>query len=879
MKYLFTFLALCNLLIAKAVITTPAQFIPADNSTFTAFGNSLAARTVANATGYQFQLDTINTFQSGARTQYNAIPTNPPQIQTTITVSITQLRIGKQYFWRVRAYAPGDTSAWSSTWKFNNIQGQLNLNSPSNNATGPIRTLNCMNMSIDTGGSYLFEVDTNASFSSPLRVFRSLSTNAFQDSTLFDFNRTIYWRATCTNGLGDTLLWSSTWKYTTHVLPSITGLDGVITMVDPVASASWANAGISTVEVQFDTLNTFNSTELITRLALPPTTIETFTNLVFGRRYYYRIRGNYAGKVSAWSNLRTIQVYNNGNITSPSFDGQTINLIQNINFSWRQVQGTHARFVLYADSSLSTILKDTVTNLATYRYIPILSLNKWYQVHVTYFHETDTAPTLIRHFRIYNGAVALSSPANNATNQIVRPRLTFQAPTFFTQFVLEIDSGSTFPISPSSHFQRYTSFDTSFGTTLFKTINPLHYNQTYVWRVYAILDADTGAATTRVFKTAAQPTNYFPPTNFIGLGTSSNALVTTIDSSVSVQWELDTAIDFSSPIKLSGTNPSIPDDFDPKYVLVSLSDTMLFHTKYYWRTRCINQVDTSDWSFVFNFTTTTDVQLQTPANGAVNVPIKVPLDWSIQGSNLTQRFQYQIGTDSTFATSTIITLGVDEFSEDTFTATHSTKYYWRARAFNAMDTSKWSVRYSFTTVAAPAVGSVTLSSPANNATVSPSLINFSWVDAFNATAYDVQISTSQDFGTIVASGAPTFPGVQWQNAQPRTKYYWRVRGVNAFGNGPWATRTFTTSAPVTVAEIEQASGINVFPNPANQYMCIAFAVPSMAAVYNAMGQLVWQSDYATQKEMLNTIHWPAGVYTLVIQNQSQRATQSFVVFH
>ncbi|MCU0443251.1 MAG: T9SS type A sorting domain-containing protein [Bacteroidia bacterium] len=879
MKYLCTLLAICNLITAKAAITVPAQFIPADNSTFTTFRNSLAARTVANATGYQFQLDTISTFQSGARTQYNTIPTSPPQIQTTITVSTMQLRIGKQYFWRVRAYAPGDTSAWSSTWKFNNVQGQLNLNGPSNNTTGPIRTLNCINMSIDSAGSYLFEVDTNASFSSPLRVFRSLSSNAFQDSTLFDFNRTIYWRATCTNGLGDTLLWSPTWKYTTHALPTISGLDGVVTMVDPVASASWTNAGISSVEVQFDTLNTFNSAELITRIALPPTTIETFTNLVFGKRYYYRIRGVYAGKVSAWSNLRAIQVYNNGNFTSPSFDGQTINLIQNINFSWRQMQGTVVRFVLYADSSLSIILKDTVTNLATYRYIPTLSLNKWYQAHITYFHDADTATTLVRHFKIYDGAISLSSPTNNATNQIVRPRLTFQAPSFFTQFVLEIDSGTAFATSPSSHFQRHISFDTSFGTTLFKTINPLHYNQRYVWRVYAIRDADTGAATTRVFTTAAQPTNYFPPTNFIGLGTSSNGLVTTIDSSVLVQWELDTASDFSSPIKLSGTNPSMPDEFDPKYVLVSLSDTMLFHTKYYWRTRCINQVDTSDWSFVFNFTTTTDVQLQTPANGAVNIPIRVPLDWSIQGSNLSQRFQYQIGTDSTFATSPIITLGIDEFSEDTFNATHSTTYYWRARAFNAMDTSKWSVRYSFTTVAAPVVGSVTLSSPANNATILPGLISFSWIGAVNANAYDVQVSTNQDFSTLVASGAPTTTGVQWQNAQPRTKYYWRVRGVNAFGTGPWATRTFTTSTPVTVTEIEQAAGINLFPNPTNQYMYIEFAVPSKATVYNALGQLVWQSNHPVQKEILNTIDWPSGIYTLVVQNQTQRTTQSFVVFH
>lgn len=877
MKCLLALLALCNMLLANAVVTTPAQFLPADNSTFTVFRNTLAARTVANATGYQFQLDTINTFQSAVRTQYNAIPTNPPQIQTTITVSITQLRIGVQYFWRVRAYAPGDTSAWSSAWKFNNVQGQLSLNSPSNNSSGPIRNLTSLNMGTDSAGSYLFEADTNASFSSPLRVLKSIQTPVFQDSTLFDFNRTIYWRATCTNGLGDTLLWSPTWKYTIHSGPTINILPNQIVSVDPEYIVNWNTAGLGVTQVQADTVTNFSSPHLRSTVTTVGALRDTLTGLLFEQLYYLRIRSIYGTDTSAWSPLGLIRP-RNGTITNPSFNGETINLIQNINFGWRQLQGARVRFTLFADSALSTVLKDTITNLSNYRYAPNLKLNKWYQVHVTYFHETDTAPTLIRHFKIFNGAINLSAPANNATNQIVRPRLTFQAPSFFTQFVMEIDSGTSFPTVPSSHFQRHISFDTSFGTNLFKTINPLHYNQTYVWRVYAIQGIDTGAATTRVFTTAAQPVNYSPPTNFIGLGTSSNALVTTIDSSVLVQWELDTAIDFSSPIKLSGTNPSIPDEFEPKYVLVSLSDNMLFHAKYYWRTRCINQVDTSNWSFVFNFTTTTDVQLIKPSNGAVNVPIKVPLDWSIQGSNLTQRFQYQIGTDSTFVATPIITLSVNEFSEDTFVAAHSTKYYWRARAFNAMDTSKWSVRYSFTTVSAPVVGNVILISPSDNATLPPGLITFSWADATNATSYDVQVSIDPNFINIVASGNPTFPGVQWQNAQPRTQYYWRVRGKNNFNTGVWSVRLFNTSPPVSTTEFDEFESLNIYPIPAgNSALSIEFPLPISCTIYSTDGKIIWQSQAAKEKLEVNVENWSNGIYIIEVETSKGKTYRKIVV--
>jgi hypothetical protein len=879
MKYLFVLFGICYTLCIKAAITTPALFSPSDNSTFTTFSTSISARTVANATGYQFQLDTVPSFQSGAVTQYSAIPTNPPQIQTVIGVSIGQFRLGKQYFWRSRAYAPSDTSAWSSTWKFTIVQGQLNLNSPSNNSSGPIQYLISFNMGIDSVGSYLFEADTSASFSSPLRVLKFIRTPVFQDSNLFEYNRTIYWRATYTNGLGDTLLWSSTRKYTIHSNPTINILPNQINTVDPEYIVNWNTAGLGVTQVQADTLSNFSSPYLQSTIIPSGTLKDTLSNLLFDQLYYLRIRSIYGTDTSAWSPLGIIKP-RSGNINNPSFNGETMNLFQNITFGWRQLQGARVRFILYADSSLSTVLKDTITSLGVYRYAPALSLHKWYQVHVTYFHETDTTATLIRHFRIYNGVLSLSTPVDNATNLIVRPRFTFQAPIGFTQLVLEIDSGSTFPTSPSTHFQRHTSFDTAFGTTLFKTINPLHYNQRYVWRVYGILHSDTGASTIRSFTTAAQPANHFPPTNFIGLGTASNALVTSIDSSVSVQWELDTAIDFSSPIKLSGTNPAIPDEFEPKYVLVSLSDTMLFHTKYFWRTRCINQVDTSNWSFVFNFTTTTNMQLSTPPNGAVNVPIKVPLNWSIQGSNLTQRYQYQIGTDSTFATSPIITLGVNEFSEDTFTAAYSTKYYWRARACNSMDTSKWSVRFSFTTVAAPVVGNIVLGSPANNATILPGLINFSWVDAVNATGYDVQVSTSQDFGNIVASGTPSSTGVQWDNARPRTKYYWRVRGKNDFNIGSWSiVSSFNTTQPVSIGEMDELSLLNIYPNPTSRQIYIKFPTQFSVSICDMNGKILWESKSSNSHFEIDLESLDNGIYMIEVETIKGKTYRKIVVQH
>jgi hypothetical protein len=864
-------LLLLNLLLYAAhaqAINTPLLFDPANNTTFTRFYTSVSARTVADATGYQFQIDTVSTFNSGALTNKFEVPLFPNQ--STIVTSTPVLRLQKAYHWRVRAYKPGDTSAWTAAWKFTAVQGQTILNGPANNSSGPIRILSTLNLGNDSSIQYLFEADTSATLSSPLKVTRInlYNNNGFQDTGLFNFNRNIFWRATVTNGLGDTLLWSPVWKYTTHILPTIGGSDGSVLMVDPRTLISWSNPGLASVQVQFDTVSNFSSPFMQLLWVNSPRTVDTLKDLSFNRQYYYRIRGVYNGKFSIWSNLRMIKVYANGNITLPSSDGQTYNLIQNINFGWRQLDGTRTLLKLYADSGLTQVLKDTITSATTYRYHGLVKLNKWYQLHITYLHDKDTAPTLVRHFRIFNGAVELGTPNNNAINQIVRPRLSFTLYPSFTQFVMEVDTGISFSQNPSIYFQRFTAFDTSFANTVFKIISPLLYNQTYVWRVYAIIGSDTGAATTRVFTTAAQPSNYFPPNNFIGLGTSSGGLVTTIDSSVFVQWELDTSITFSSPIKLSGTDKSIPDDFEPKYISVSLSDNMLFHTRYYWRTRCINQVDTSNWSTAFNFTTTTDMQLISPVNGAANVPVKVPLDWSIQGSNLSQRYQYQIGTDSTFATSSIITLGADEFSEDTFTANYATTYYWRARAFNAADTSKWSVRYSFRTVNAPVVGTVSLIRPANNATnITPGTVIFDWLDAVNATSYDIEVATDDNFVSVVASGTLNLPGSQWNNAQPKTKYYWRVRGKSSFGNGPWAFRNFTTTASIGQSELSDNDGIAVYPNPSTDKIFIKMNQPLTAKIYNALGETIWQSRQAASDFEIHSQLWPAGAYLLILTGE------------
>ncbi len=76
-----------------------------------------------------------------------------------------------------------------------------------------------------------------------------------------------------------------------------------------------------------------------------------------------------------------------------------------------------------------------------------------------------------------------------------------------------------------------------------------------------------------------------------------------------------------------------------------------------------------------------------------------------------------------------------------------------------------------------------------------------WAGDASATQFDLEIATDASFSTIVetVSGlvAPQYSPVS--ATEETTTYYWRVRGVNACGIGPWSiSRSFTTAACVNV---------------------------------------------------------------------------------
>ena len=83
---------------------------------------------------------------------------------------------------------------------------------------------------------------------------------------------------------------------------------------------------------------------------------------------------------------------------------------------------------------------------------------------------------------------------------------------------------------------------------------------------------------------------------------------------------------------------------------------------------------------------------------------------------------------------------------------------------------------------------------------------------------------------------------------PSTTYYWRVRGANSWGPGPWSQgRSFTTLGNVSVERLGDGVPLSydlggIYPNPFNPTTTIRFdlpeSVPVRLSVFDALGREV-----------------------------------------
>ena len=235
--------------------------------------------------------------------------------------------------------------------------------------------------------------------------------------------------------------------------------------------------------------------------------------------------------------------------------------------------------------------------------------------------------------------------------------------------------------------------------------------------------------------------------------------------------------------------------------------------------------------------------LSLPPDGAINRALKLTLYW--EGVAEAASYHLEVAYDSSFADLVHDEANIVGTSRQVGPLAYNRTCYWRVSSSNSAGTSAWSKAWRFATqTKLPA--QVALASPQNMAITNADSMLFIWhTSAPEVSRYWFELSINPEMAdpaidSTLAAGDTT--KIVRQLHSPDV-YWWRVRGGNRAGWGPFsevrAFRFLMTAVDLADANPKEYELSQYYPNPFNQETEIRFALPQARHVtvtlYNALG--------------------------------------------
>ncbi|PKP52882.1 MAG: hypothetical protein CVT92_06840 [Bacteroidetes bacterium HGW-Bacteroidetes-1] len=229
-----------------------------------------------------------------------------------------------------------------------------------------------------------------------------------------------------------------------------------------------------------------------------------FSNLLFGRNHYFRMRARHQESISDWSTARSFVVVSNPVLTSPV--NNSVNIALDTLVKWAALTGVVRYTIQLSTDEAFTDPFTYESGVNEYRFALDFHHDYYWRVNARHAGGiSDWSPVF--KFTTAND-VTLVTPADNATNVVRLPRYTWQLIRGTEKYLVQVAKNNTFDDA-----EQYIS-----TTDFHQTIYLLDPETAYYWRVKAIKGLDS--------------TNWSPTRSFVTIGETAINEVGTLNLSL-----------------------------------------------------------------------------------------------------------------------------------------------------------------------------------------------------------------------------------------------------------------------------------------------------------------------------------------------------------
>lgn len=872
-----SFTDLSHMYSTAATFTTESpyatMYTPSDNNTCVPIDGIMSWGYGITADQYNLEINTSSTFNPG----------DIVYIGTTASTSFSLSGVvayNTQYYWRLNTDVGGCWSGWSGGRTFTTVPDKPIITFPVHGSTCTPRLANFTWTGAPPANWYRLEIYNSPSFIPANRVYSNYGiTTSSQTVTLPNYLSTYYSRVSASFTGGCVTEWSTTTTFTTSQIEPTPLLPPNLAEGVPFnTSTSWTVvAGSNSYNLQVadnpdftaPDINQTGITSTSYTIALPITKPNTV--------FYWRVASVIGGCTSMWSSTFTFRTpYDSPTLVSPINHRSCTPM--SYRFQWNAPPGATAfRIQVAKDAGFSDIVVNVDNIMDLYHDVSGLEELTTYYWRVR---GEDIANTGLWSttwdFETNIPAPALYLPADNSGGYQRNIAFSWEHIKPGTQYAFQLSTDPTFTTSIVS----VTGLSSSSYTYLVPTLN-----EDYYWRVSATFTPCSSTwSDVWTFRTVLQAPNLLSPANHaINQPVQLLCQWEPVPGATNYEFNLSTAANFSTILRGTNTNST-------NYLLTDALDP---ETKYYWRVNAKNSEGTSDWSAVWDFTTVKQgpgvPTLIYPASGAEQIPKTVTLRWL--ASPFVNNYHLQVANNDAF-------LGplydLNTLTSTTYTITdldNFRTYYWHVSAINDSGETQYSSTWNFRVIDILPLAPELLAPVDNFVNWDTSGTLFWYPATSNSTVeYQIQVATSASFtvDSIVKEDLSNFSnrmdvdGLAWL-----TDYYWRVKGTNEAGPGPWSeVWKFSTGVNSVDELVWKQYAISAFPNPTSESSVIHFNLPSdnhvtikLANSFGAELQTLLDKQMTAGEHNIN---WTAkglasGVYWYSVQIGSYKAVNKLVL--